>query len=822
MQRRFTWAVGCVQRTSLRRCIARLLLGMAVLLTGSPAEAVITKLTPLREVLSSQQLIFTVKVDKIDPDKPALVLKVDEDLKGKAPFRKLPINLTADSEGQRQKDTEKLLKRLAPDLSLVVFAGKREKRYTAFAYTNGSWFQIIGQVGDDPAGVRWSFTHCEPYLRRTFKGTTAELQEIVRDGLAGKKQPPDPNPKEPPGLGPELKEEKTPKKKALSIQPSANSTQSVPVFAVIPTFVIIGPLALLAALFPAVFGGLALFMRRWLVLLSIASLNSTLYLVHTWFRGYFKDTWWGSPFALWMTLALVTLLGVIWSWWRQRSLIRANAEVEAQLPPRSERFVLWTTSLTGLVFVVYCLLKGTLFDSPWKELLIIWVVAWVGTLYMLCLRFLAGVARPESPKGVAGLIEHALRGLRACHTERIMLGACVLACGGLAALSLPRQAGETVKVVWAFEAVDRGAILSSPRVDGDRVYVAAIHSAGFSTFGAVYCLDRDTGKELWKFDDEGGLQQVFSTPFLAEGKIYFGEGLHENQGCKFYCLDASSGRKLWDFETASHTESSPCVAGGKVFFGAGDDGIYCCDAATGARRWQFCEPLHVDANPTVVGARLYAGSGVSRTHKTTEIFCLDTEDGHVHWRQRTDLPVWGSPALDGDHVLFGLGNGRMDQSVEPPEQPAGAILCVEASTGRQAWRYDVGDGVLLKPALDQQHVYFGCRDRHCYCLNRADGSLCWKADLSSPVVAAPALLDKHLYVVATEGQVYCLDTASGKSAWMFDTAQYSQTKPQLMSSPAVVAHRDDDGESRRIYFGAGLTSALSSGAVLYCLQDNMR
>jgi outer membrane protein assembly factor BamB len=356
-------------------------------------------------------------------------------------------------------------------------------------------------------------------------------------------------------------------------------------------------------------------------------------------------------------------------------------------------------------------------------------------------------------------------------------------------------------------------------VYGDRVYVAAIHSAGLSSYGAVYCLDRPSGAVLWKFDDDGDMQQVFSTPCLADGRLYIGEGLHENRGCKFYCLDGNTGQKLWHFETTSHTESSPCAAGGRVFFGAGDDGIYCFDAS-GRMQWHFQEPLHVDANPIVVGTRLYAGSGVSSTHKATEIVCLATADGKVLWHAPTDLPVWGSPAVDGDgHVFFGLGNGRMDRSAEPPAKPAGAVLCLHAETGRQRWRYDVSDAVLVKPAVDEQHVFFGSRDCRCYCIDRKNGSLCWQEDLGSPLVAAPALIENRLYVAASGGRVCCLDADSGKITWSFDVAAYSQTRPQLLSSPAVVLHRAENRDCRRIYFGAGLQGSLSSAAALYCLQD---
>src|SRR5262245_20920794 len=45
-----------------------------------------------------------------------------------------------------------------------------------------------------------------------------------------------------------------------------------------------------------------------------------------------------------------------------------------------------------------------------------------------------------------------------------------------------------VQTVWMFEPVERGAIVSSPLVTGDRIYVGVIHDIGFSSAGAVYCL----------------------------------------------------------------------------------------------------------------------------------------------------------------------------------------------------------------------------------------------------------------------------------------------------------------------------------------------
>jgi outer membrane protein assembly factor BamB len=374
------------------------------------------------------------------------------------------------------------------------------------------------------------------------------------------------------------------------------------------------------------------------------------------------------------------------------------------------------------------------------------------------------------------------------------------------------------EVVWVFYPPERGAIISTPLVAGNRVYVGAIRDAGLASYGVVYCLDQATGKEVWKFDNDGEMLHMYSSPCLADGRLYIGEGMHANHACKLYCLDAKTGQYLWHYETRSHIESTPCVVDGKVFFGAGDDGVYCLNAATGVFCWQFCDSVHVDTNPTVVGKCLYGGSGGSRQRKFTGIFCLSTEDGTVLWRKPTELPVWGTPTVAGDRVFFGLGNGRLTKSAEPPEKPAGTLLCVSAKTGDPLWHYAVSDSVLVKPTVDEQHVYFGARDSCCYCLTRDDGRLCWKEDVGSPVVTGLALREKHLYVVASEDPVGRLEIDTGNLTRKFSVAAQSQTKPRLLSSPIAVPE-DTTKQHYRIYFGAELRNSVSSFPALYCLRD---
>src|SRR2546421_1402133 len=89
------------------------LLGLTFLLMALPAHAVVQRLTPLKDVLAESQFIFVAKVDALDPDKPSVILAIDQQLKGKATFEKLPVNLTGDSEAKKLDHTPQLLKRLA-------------------------------------------------------------------------------------------------------------------------------------------------------------------------------------------------------------------------------------------------------------------------------------------------------------------------------------------------------------------------------------------------------------------------------------------------------------------------------------------------------------------------------------------------------------------------------------------------------------------------------------------------------------------------------------------------------------------------------------
>jgi outer membrane protein assembly factor BamB len=158
-----------------------------------------------------------------------------------------------------------------------------------------------------------------------------------------------------------------------------------------------------------------------------------------------------------------------------------------------------------------------------------------------------------------------------------------------------------------------GVVYGTPVVSGGRVLVTACEWArprppgGFRfDGGAIYALDRKTGKPVWEFRDKG-----FYCSGVAAGG---GAAYAAETGGRVVKLDLASGRKLWEYETPPAPQDRgrflshvPLLTADAVAFSSREGVLYCLAADTGALRWrlELGEGIGGCGGPVTDGRRIF-------------------------------------------------------------------------------------------------------------------------------------------------------------------------------------------------------------------------
>ena len=116
------------------------------------------------------------------------------------------------------------------------------------------------------------------------------------------------------------------------------------------------------------------------------------------------------------------------------------------------------------------------------------------------------------------------------------------------------------RIVWHYEHPQRKfPFYSSAAVTTDRVVLGGrdklVH--GITT----------AGKAVWTFPTRA---RVESSPAIAGGRVFVGS----NDGM-FYVLNLTNGNKLWEFNAGGPLSASPAIANGRIVIGSQDGRLFC-------------------------------------------------------------------------------------------------------------------------------------------------------------------------------------------------------------------------------------------------------
>ena len=315
-----------------------------------------------------------------------------------------------------------------------------------------------------------------------------------------------------------------------------------------------------------------------------------------------------------------------------------------------------------------------------------------------------------------------------------------------------------------------------PVVEDGRVYVASPGMRATS-----FCLDLESGKELWKSTQTHPLFGIYkypailSTPVLVGDRVVLREvnshGGNEGQARNLVYLDKENGRTL-SRKFAGHvdyrTQVAPVAGNGKFMvypFGVHDiygsppicqnfNRLICADAGNKNRLWDFnVGDIDALAEPVLTDDHVFQG--------TTEgyLYALKLAGPppqRIAWKFHADGAIHTAVARHEGRIYFGANGGT--------------VYALDETSGSLVWKTPVGKveprtrKQFSVPLVHDGRIYVGSADRGVHCLDASNGKILWKAEMSDWVRAKPALTSEGLLVAAVDGTLTCLGL-DGKFQW---------------------------------------------------------
>ncbi|WP_242158951.1 PQQ-binding-like beta-propeller repeat protein [Aestuariivivens sediminis] len=324
-------------------------------------------------------------------------------------------------------------------------------------------------------------------------------------------------------------------------------------------------------------------------------------------------------------------------------------------------------------------------------------------------------------------------------------------------------------ISWSFNA--DGAVNTSVVVHEGKVYFG-------SNNGTIYCLDELTGELQWftKVESiEKRARKHFSTGVIGAGKLYMGSA-NKN----LYCLDLNNGDILWQATTRDWVRSNPVL---------NDKGVFVADVS--GRLYGFDKKGDLLFEKKVSTHPIYADLALSEnrivlndSHLITYCFNLKGDQLWKHSILKANFRD------DGERVFTDQLSGGTYYQSKPTAvdgmlyfgSPAGFLYGVDADTGQELWKFEMGGAISVAPAVMDGKVYAGQQggERFYYCNDAKTGSLIWKQTLPGGWVWGSATVDDGLvYVPTVSGYAVCLDGKTGNIIWMYPTAKSIPAEPAI-------------------------------------------
>jgi outer membrane protein assembly factor BamB len=193
--------------------------------------------------------------------------------------------------------------------------------------------------------------------------------------------------------------------------------------------------------------------------------------------------------------------------------------------------------------------------------------------------------------------------------------------------------------LWTFK-VPGGPVMGTPAIIDSKTFVAGCDST-------LHVIDTKTGKELGGVELEG---QVAATPALVGDVLYVGTMTNQIQA-----IDWKAGKVVWTYEAKKKQQpfaGSVAATRDLIIGGSRDKNVHAVELKSGAEKWVFATGGRVDSSPVVAGQRVYVGS------LDGKLYVLELANGkEVQAIALGTRGILASPAVSNGRLVIGTVDG---------------------------------------------------------------------------------------------------------------------------------------------------------------------
>lgn len=347
------------------------------------------------------------------------------------------------------------------------------------------------------------------------------------------------------------------------------------------------------------------------------------------------------------------------------------------------------------------------------------------------------------------------------HVQRAMLGLLTVSF----AATLFGQATGPMPMAWRWvDRVDR-IPTGSPLVRDERVYMAV---------GArMYCLEKSTGNEIWRFPIGEPLNGQFVTGAVLAGDILIAASDDKH----VYGINAKTGEHVWDYLTEATVFSNPVVTDRYVVAGLVNNTLVALDTETGQPVWP--EPFK-NGHTIFKNVKAWGGFVLFLSNDNT-LTALDIRTQKPAWRPRqfSNLTSLSELSLYGDILYVTSGSYLTSLSV---------------ANGRARWEQSVPGTIQHEAAGGPEGVACVTVDGRLFSFNNfGKPSTRNGFDLRSQPVASPRFVGKMIAVPTSNGSINLINPFSGEVFWNYTVPplivgmRVAETKGGATSSTGIGA-----------------------------------